>query len=89
MIQTTVIPKAARHQETGFGLSTPSSEHKRLQVVSPGGTVKAGLYDEEEPGVFSTTLSSSLGLSLPNPAPEIDMGVKNSGPYLLFLLEVI
>jgi len=80
MIQTTVIPKAARHQETGFGLSTPSSEHKRMQIVSPGGTVKVGLYDEEETGVFSTTLSSSLGLSLPNPAPEIDMGVKNSGP---------
>ena len=79
MIQTTVIPKAARHQETGFGLSNPSSDHKRMQVVSPGGTVKAGLYDDEETGVFSTTLSSSLGLSLPNPAPEIDMGVKNSG----------
>ena len=57
-----------------------------MQVISPGGTVKAGLYEEEEPGVFSTTLSSSLGLSLPNPAPEIDMGVKNSG-WLIFCVE--
>jgi len=80
MVQTTVIPKAARHQESGFGLNHPSSDHKRLQVVSPGGTVKPGLYDDVETGVFSTTLSSSLGLSLPNPAPDIDMGVTSTGP---------
>lgn len=85
MIQTTVIPKASRHQESGFGLSHPTSptgDHKRLAVLtSPGGTESKvmGLYEEEHEAVFSTTLSSSLGLSLPNPAPEIDMGVKNSG----------
>ena len=79
MVQTTVIPKAARHQETGFGLSNPSVDHKRMQVVSPGGTVKAGLYEEDDSGAFSTTLSSSLGLSLPNPAPEIDMEATSPG----------
>jgi len=83
MVQTTVIPKAARHQDSGFGLSVPASpggEHKRMVLTSPGGTEKlAGLYEEEPEAVFSTTLSSSLGLSLPNPAPEIDLGVKNSG----------
>ena len=34
--------------------------------------------DEEEAAPFSTTLSSSLGLNLPNPAPEIDMEAKNN-----------
>jgi len=79
MVQTTVIPKAARHQESGFGLSTPNADHKRMQVVSPGGTIKPGLYDEEA-GVFSNTISSSLGLSLPNPAPEIENEDTLSGP---------
>jgi len=78
MVSTTVIPKAARHQDSGFGLSSVSSDqHKRQQVVSlssSGGTDKSlGLYEDEAEAVFSTTLSSSLGLSLPNPAPEIDM----------------
>ena len=34
--------------------------------------------EEEEAAPFSTTLSSSLGLNLPNPAPEIDMEAKNN-----------
>ena len=39
--------------------------------------------DEEEAAPFSTTLSSSLGLNLPNPAPEIDMEAKNNpGKFL-------
>jgi len=90
MVQTTVIPKAARHQDSGFGLSSGVSDaHKRLPVlptVSKGGggggvgqDTYAGLYDEETEAVFSTTLSSSLGLSLPNPAPEIDMASHNTG----------
>ena len=41
--------------------------------------------DEEEVAPFSTTLSSSLGLNLPNPAPEIDMEAKNN-PGKFFLI---
>ena len=47
-------------------------------------TLAQNLYEEEEEEAapFSTTLSSSLGLNLPNPAPEIDMEAKNSGKPL-------
>jgi len=87
MVQTTVIPRASRQQTQGFGLHgapTANSEHKYQKVSSQQGQEdyhpQAGLYDddEEESGMFSTTLSSSLGLNLPNPAPEIDMGLKNN-----------
>jgi nuclear inhibitor of protein phosphatase 1 len=88
MVQSTVIPKASKQQSQGFGLGVaPTSEHKHQRVSSHAGQEEhqhhqhsQGLYDEEEEesGIFSTTLSSSLGLSLPNPAPEIDMGLKNN-----------
>ena len=76
LIQSTVIPKASKAQGTGFGLGqAPTHEHKHQRVVSGKEQEPRGLYDEEEEEAapFSTTLSSSLGLSLPNPAPEIDM----------------
>merc|ERR1711915_148275 len=77
MVQTTVIPRAAaKHQDSGFGLSAPSSgpdhhhHHKRLRVErdvggerGEGGGVM-GLYEPDDAeSMFSTTLSSSLGLS--------------------------
>ena len=78
MIQSNIIPKAtSRHQESGFGLGTGrslgSDNYKSHGGRSEGHqrTVE-DLYDEEDPALFSTTLSSSLGLSLPNPAPELD-----------------
>ena len=43
--------------------------------------------DEEEAAPFSTTLSSSLGLNLPNPAPEIDMEAKNNPGKLLHSID--
>ena len=80
MIQSSIIPRAtARHQLTGFGLSqqviSPHSRHEAgAEVVS-----RPGLYDEEEMGPYSTTLSSSLGLSLPNPAPTVDIETNEEG----------
>jgi len=86
MIQSSIIPKStARHQETGFGLSShPSHEHSRQRVVSGGhvGRHHAELYEEEDPAMFSTTLSSSLGLSLPNPAPSVDLNSSDDGTLL-------
>jgi len=89
LVQTTIIPKASKAQSQGFGLGlAPTSEHKHQRVTSqpgqdydhqPSQHHAQSLYedDEDESGSFSTTLSSSLGLNLPNPAPEIDMGLKN------------
>ena len=70
MIQSSIIPRAtARHQLTGFGLSQQVSDNKtRHETVA-----RQDLYEEEELGQFSTTLSSSLGLSLPNPAPMVEI----------------
>lgn len=73
MIQSSIIPRAtARHQLTGFGLSQQVSDTKaRHEAVA-----RQDLYEEEELGPYSTTLSSSLGLSLPNPAPTVDIETK-------------
>jgi len=89
MVQSTVIPKASRQQTQGFGLAggggqPATQEHKYQKITSQQGHEEyhpqVGLYEDEEEDVaaFSTTLSSSLGLNLPNPAPEIDMGLKNN-----------
>ena len=78
MIQSSIIPRAtARHQLTGFGLSQQSSEPKSLHDA----VARPGLYEEEEDDLapYSTTLSSSLGLSLPNPAPTVDLQANDEG----------
>ena len=78
MIQSSIIPRAtARHQLTGFGLSQQLTEPKSLhEAVS-----RPGLYEEEEEELapYSTTLSSSLGLSLPNPAPTVELQANDDG----------
>ena len=80
------------------GTQTPESDE---QSTKPAGisSVKEfstpnfppqNLYDEEdeeEAAPFSTTLSSSLGLNLPNPAPEIDMEAKNNPGKWLHLVD--
>ena len=94
MIQSSIIPKAtSRHQESGFGLGTGRSLGGSDNFKSHGGRSEGhqrtaeDLYDEEDPALFSTTLSSSLGLSLPNPAPELDTSddgkIDNVGKQLL------
>jgi len=80
LVQSTVIPKANKQQTQGFGLGqAPTMEHKHQKVIGTSSTQQS-LYEEEEEEAapFSTTLSSSLGLNLPNPAPEIDMEAKNN-----------
>lgn len=95
MVQSTVIPKASKQQSQGFGLSQTSPDtshrHQRVESRPEEDSHPQSLYDdEEEQGQFSTTLSSSLGLSLPNPAPEIDMGLKNNqGPLKRSIGEIV
>ena len=90
MIQSSIIPKAtAKHQGTGFGLSQHHNDHHKQRMVSRAET---DLYEDEDPATFSTTLSSSLGLSLPNPAPSVELNTSDDGEgesicnQILFLL---
>ena len=84
MIQSSIIPKAtSRHQDSGFGLGRNLSASDSFK--SHGGRAEGhqrtaeDLYDEEDPALFSTTLSSSLGLSLPNPAPSVELDTSDDG----------
>jgi len=81
MIQTTVIPKAARHQAGGFGLGQPaqSDHHKRSAHQPVARHAGPELYDEAETATFSSSLSSALGMSLPNPAPSVDLDTSTEG----------
>jgi len=85
MVTTMVVPNKRQKVEVGYGLGSSPPETKRHMVVqSPGSHAgvarQQGLYDDVEAGIgFSATLSSTLGLSLPNPAPDIDMGAAKPG----------
>ena len=82
MIQTTVIPKKRPHPgpagDTGIPhlSSAPAVKRPVTSLTSPN---KQGLYDGLDThlpgpsGLFATSLSSKLGIPLPNPAPDIDM----------------
>merc|ERR1712141_733385 len=73
MIESTIIPK--KRPRNDFGMSE-SVENKAKKLTSP---TKMGLYDDlpasgaGSAGLFASSLSSKLGISLPNPAPDIDM----------------
>ena len=84
MIQSSIIPKAtSRHQNSGFGLGRHTGDSDSLKGHGGRGEghhrAVEELYDEEDPAMFSTTLSSSLGLSLPNPAPSVELDTSDDG----------
>ena len=86
MIQSSIIPRAtARHQESGFGLGRNLGVSDSLKGHGGRGEghqrPAEDLYDEEDPALFSTTLSSSLGLSLPNPAPSVELDTSDDGEF--------
>ena len=87
MIQSSIIPRAtARHQESGFGLGRNLGASDSLKGHGGRGEghqrPAEDLYDEEDPALFSTTLSSSLGLSLPNPAPSVELDTDDGEFYI-------
>ena len=88
MIQSSIIPRAtARHQESGFGLGRNLGVSDSLKGHGGRGEghqrPAEDLYDEEDPALFSTTLSSSLGLSLPNPAPSVELDTSDDGEFYI------
>ena len=91
MIQSSIIPRAtARHQESGFGLGRNLGASDSLKGHGGRGEghqrPAEDLYDEEDPALFSTTLSSSLGLSLPNPAPSVELDTSDDGEFYIMWL---
>jgi nuclear inhibitor of protein phosphatase 1 len=80
MVTTTVIPKKKKGVDMGLGLELEETEdkaHHEPHIYKP--VEEQGLYDDLEAGDYGRTLSSSLGLPLPNPAPEIDISAKDAG----------
>lgn len=80
LVQTTVIPTAVKRQKLGEGIGIPSSEFKIPRTIQ---STVAGLYQDLPPPEITTagsslniysSLSSRLGMVLPNPAPDVDMG---------------
>ena len=80
MIESTVIPKKRARNDMGISSGTDESTKHRMiqaqQLTSP--TKIADLYDDlpavgSGAGLFASSLSTKLGMALPNPAPDIDM----------------
>jgi len=82
MIESTVIPKKRARNDMGISSSTDDSTKQQKiqahQLTSP--TKIADLYEDLPAigtsgvsGLFASSLSTKLGLPLPNPAPDIDM----------------
>ena len=83
MIQSSIIPKSTvKHQGTGFGLNTSATHHHEHRHEAHHKAVD--LYDDDDnAAMFNTTLSSSLGLSLPNPAPSVEYNISQEGKILI------
>lgn len=77
MVESTIIPKKRPRNDMGIVDDGPIKSKRPQPFTSP---TKMGLYDDlaTSPisiggGLFASSLSSKLGLPLPNPAPDIDM----------------
>merc|ERR1711994_239980 len=77
MVESTIIPKKRPRNDMGIIDDGPIKSKRPQPFTSP---TKMGLYDDlaTSPtsiggGLFASSLSSKLGLPLPNPAPDIDM----------------
>lgn len=80
LVQTTVIPTTVKRQKLGDSIGIPSSEFKVPRTIH---STVPGLYQDLPPPEIATasssmsiysSLSSRLGMVLPNPAPDVDMG---------------
>ncbi|UYV79507.1 PPP1R8 [Cordylochernes scorpioides] len=72
LVQTAVIPTKKQKLDTnnpfGSGLSEPSGIQAAQAASLAGGGAARGVQSS----LFSTSLTSKLGLALPNPAPDIE-----------------
>jgi len=80
MIESTVIPKKRPRNDMGISNDTEnSSKHRITQAQQFTAPAKVDLYDDlpaiGTSSLFASSLSTKLGLPLPNPAPDIDFAV--------------
>merc|ERR1712156_1242808 len=78
MIESTVIPKKRPRNDMGISNDeNNSSKHRMIQAQQLTSPTKIDLYEDlpaiGTSGLFASSLSTKLGLPLPNPAPDIDM----------------
>ncbi|XP_045483779.1 nuclear inhibitor of protein phosphatase 1 [Harmonia axyridis] len=84
LVQTTVVPMYKR-QKISENLGINTSEYKQLKPISH---TSVDLYNDLPPESHSSSmniyssLSTKLGMVLPNPAPEVDMGQPNPAPFV-------
>ncbi|KAJ8944934.1 hypothetical protein NQ318_013082 [Aromia moschata] len=84
LVQTTVVPTTAKRSKIAESIGIQSSEFKMPKVAQQPHASAPDLYNDLPPeshaasgpsnaGIYSS-LSSRLGMVLPNPAPDVDMG---------------
>ncbi|XP_056640074.1 nuclear inhibitor of protein phosphatase 1 [Diorhabda sublineata] len=93
LVQTTVVPMSSKRIKMGESLGVTSPEFKQPKTIHHPNVTIPDLYNDLPPeshqtgsgnlGMYSS-LSSRLGIVLPNPAPEIDMGhsFANNTPFV-------
>ncbi|KAL3287511.1 hypothetical protein HHI36_001980 [Cryptolaemus montrouzieri] len=85
LVQTTVVPTAFKRQKVSesFGIHSPEFKQPRAIHSTP-----IGLYNDLPPETHSanmniySSLSTRLGMVLPNPAPDVEMGQPNPMPFV-------
>lgn len=84
LVQTTVVPMYKK-QKISDNLGIPSSEFKQPKLTHQS---SVDLYNDLPPESHSSnmniysSLSTKLGMVLPNPAPDVDMGQPNPTPFV-------
>ena len=80
MIESTVIPKKRPRNDMGISNDeNNSSKHRMIQAQQLTSPTKIDLYEDlpaiGTSGLFASSLSTKLGLPLPNPAPDIGKSI--------------
>lgn len=92
LVQTTVIPASNKRQKLGDSLGMLHNALSDFKVPKVLHHPQHDLYNDLPPETQSSSvsnmssiyssLSSRLGMVLPNPAPDVDMGMSNPTPFV-------
>nr|AEE61547.1 unknown [Dendroctonus ponderosae] len=93
LIQTTVIPSTNKRSRLGNALGVPHQTNADFKVPKVLNHPQHDLYNDLPPETQATSgmnnissiyssLSSRLGVGLPNPAPDVDMGLPTPSPFV-------